>query len=199
MTEYTTRVYLVGASGVGKTTLGRAAGAALDIPFYSVSPSAVYRDLGLTPGEVPADRAAAVQSAIRLYVASRLSALNDNRPYIVDRSVDALVYSALMGFAVPSDHERAITRAIYDGPGLVATAFVFVRPAPAVLEAARAEDAGRRAAFLTPEQVYRTDGGIQHYLVDRLIRYAEVPPDCVSLDDRIEIVRQAVENAPRNR
>ena len=193
------RVFLLGASGVGKSTLARALAGELGLSYEPISGQYAYQQHGVTIEHAMRDAPtmARVQVAIADYVGSALEALAD-RPdgYITDRAVDLAVYGSILGFPHPRHKVKRVTNAMFAHPPAplrLAVTVVFIRPDEDILRLARVTDGGRRNQFLTDEWVYRVDGAVCHVLRTGTIDHVELPPDCRDLARRVAFVKGVVE------
>lgn len=171
----TTAIYLVGASGVGKSTLAQAVAVRLGWRYLALSAGEAYAKHGATFDSAEADPELMrkVQTQICVDAATAIfAATAAPTPFVADRSVDYGVYTNLMCQPTQEgkDAVRVMALRLRDRNARV----FLVRPQASVLEAARAADAGRRSKFLSDEWVYRVDGAILFYLRDRDIPFAEI-------------------------
>lgn len=194
------RIFLVGASGVGKTTLMKAL---VPDPKYhlSASFSEAYRKHNCTPDDLLGDPelSTRVHDDYLTDLADTIRARKKEPFWITDRSFDTFAYRVLMGAHPPGRLERLFLReAGFDGayadPDEQRFVF-FIRPDMEIFEAARKSDGGRRAFFLEPETTYAVDGMLEFYLRDRAIPYTEIKWFSVSPSGRRDFVRDVVEKA----
>ena len=195
------RLFLVGASGVGKTFLAQAVAPLVGVPYEPVSASEGYRHYNTTPEACFRDAPLMekVQARIADYTAEALEALAPTDGYVTDRAFDLSVYGALLGYPHPKVKVARVLEAMRDpgGPNRpLAVTVVFVRPEVELIKKARAEDGGRRSEFLTDSWVLRLDGALCHFLRANFIPHVELPAGMIDIRERMRWVRDAVEATP---
>lgn len=198
MSQARRRVFFVGASGVGKSTLAALMAREMGLPFLTISPSAVYARHGYTIAECFEDRGkmAAVQYEVADYTATCLEREVNSPGYVTDRAFDLSIYGALLGVPHPEPKVLRVLRAMTDGEYPVHTSIVFVRPSARVLTAARLADKGRRGQFLSDPWVYRVDGALEYFIRTRRMECVEIPGDMAELTARAEFLRDKLGIAP---
>lgn len=207
---FNVHVFFVGASGVGKSTLAEWAATQYGWPLIQSANSRSYSDRGVTPDEARRNPPlmSEIQQEIQLRTAARLGEAANKGSFVSDRGFDTLIYAPLLANFVDERAEQEIVsimkdrRAVTHHPGGGVTvdpadghnAVVFyIRPHQDVLNAARRDDAGRRAMFLSEETVWRMDGAINFFLFDRKMLHVVI--DTPVMIDRKAIVREAIAKA----
>lgn len=168
--------YLVGSSGSGKSTLAAALAKQFGHAVIDSPTTAIAARLGMW-AKIMADPAKtrAVQWDIWLDLVARLeAAIRAGRPFVADRSIDKAAYTYLMTGDGPKLTASRAYRWLVDQMTDHNSVVAFLRPVPAILEAARATDGGRRNVFLSDPWVYRVDGVIEVLLKQAGVRYVEI-------------------------
>lgn len=193
------RLFLVGASGVGKTFLAQNVAPLIGVPYIPISASEGFRHHGTTPEECFRDSSlmAKVQARIAEHTATALEKMaGEPDGYVTDRAFDLSIYGALLGFPHPKPKVRRVLDAMsWPGkPGTrLAVTVVFVRPEVELTKKARADDGGRRSEFLTDAWTLRLDGALCHFLRANFIPHHELPAGMLDVRERLKWVRDAVE------
>ena len=193
------RVFLVGASGVGKSFLAQNVAPLIGVPYFAVSASEGFTHHGTTPEAAMRDAPlmARVQNRIADYTGERLEELARRRDgYVTDRAFDLSVYGALLGFPHPKPKVTRVLNAMNApaAPGTrLAVTVVFIRPEVELTKRARADDGGRRSEFLTNSWILRLDGALCHFLRANFIPHHELPGGMLDIRERMRWVRDAVE------
>lgn len=196
------RLFLVGASGVGKSFLAQSVAPLIGVPYEPISASEGFSYHGTTPEAAMRDTPlmARVQDRIAEYTAERLEELAAKRDgYVTDRAFDLSVYGALLGFPHPKPKVRRVLDAMHRpaAPGTrLAVTVVFVRPETELTKRARADDGGRRSEFLSDSWILRLDGALCHFLRANWIPHHELPGGMLDMRERMRWVRDAVEKTP---
>ncbi len=173
------RIFLVGASGTGKSTLARAVADKLAWEYLPLSAGAAYTRHGATFASAEADPEVMqrVQTEICEDAAKAVAgAYYAGRHFVSDRGVDYYAYSMLL-CNKPTNQMGVCAVILAELMKRADSAVFFCRPVPAILRAARESDSSRRSKFLTDEWVYRADGAILLLLRDRGIPFAEITGD----------------------
>lgn len=189
------RVFFVGASGTGKSTMAKLLASELRLEFANITPSEVYRRHGTNVTECWTDpvKMRAVQEGIADYTIEEFERRRESAGYVTDRGFDLGVYGAILGYPHPAHKVERLMTAMHTAPAdadrELVTVTVFVRPNPRVLHQARIGDAGRRAQFLTDSWVYRVDGALAYYIRTRQIAVLEIPEMTADMNERMALVR----------
>lgn len=177
------KVYFVGASGVGKTTLAQMVHERFGLPLLSGMTAKALEHTGLDFAKILSDveAADAYQSCVwRMQLESEAVFWNsENDGFVSDRGFDILAYTAILSRVAwkmarseeLSSYIERIRRATMSGRCVV----FFVRPHPEV----KAACDGRRDWFLKPDVVGRVDG-----IVEWLLWSNEIPHVVVRDPDR---------------
>lgn len=173
-------LFLVGASGTGKTTLARDFAAAYGYATREARTSAVAVRFG-TWDEIAADPGLNKKVQWEIWL-DMIDTIRHNvfgpTPSVFDRGPDKVVYTHLMtddGRRITSSGEWLWVRNLLRNQLVFAPARVaLIRPTAATAAAARKTDGGRRAMFLSDEFVYRFDGALELFLKEQDIPYLDV-------------------------
>lgn len=193
-------IWLVGASGTGKTTLARALAKQLDWPLFESRTSEIMAQhggeeaLNADPGKRDEFQQAVFVAAVR----KMAEADGCGHNFVADRAFDCLAYTAdqarnLAGLAGP-DNLRQLAGMLKDRPGRT-NLVLFLRPCPALNERAIREDGGRRADYLDWSYVNRVDGVLQFLLEQQQVPYVPVGPG--TLRDRLRLAQRLIQLASR--
>jgi hypothetical protein len=185
------RVFLVGASGTGKSTVAKQLAAAMDLPYCPISAQEGYRHHGTTVEEAFRDPALMekCQAHVRRHTHKRMEELVALPfGFVTDRAYDLSVYASLLGCPHSKESVRRIVELMTAPPTVgnrLAVSVIFFRPHRDVLCVARATDGSRRNQFLTDEWVYRVDGALAHHVRFNGIPHDELPEHVVNVADRV--------------
>ena len=190
------RVYFVGSSGTGKTTLaGHVTKKWGLLPLPSASRS-VQAESGKSYAELRADLDAYDSFQLAVFKRQVENEAKAAGNYVSDRAFDFLIYTAMYG-TVAWQIARSDTFRDYmtglrlsdDGPALV----FFVRPTRETWRAAMKENARRE--FLKWEDVLRFDGAVKLVLESHEMSYITI--DTPVFADRVRQVDAVLNVLPR--
>lgn len=191
------RIYFVGASGVGKTTLAAHVEKKYGFPRLPSAARTTLAEFGEKDFSAvlnDRERYAAYQHAVfKRQVKMEAEAEGH---YVSDRAFDHLVYSALYGtiawqIARSDAYREYMTglRCHDDGPAL----FFLVRPTRAAFRQARKD--GDRKEYLVWEDICRFDGCMKLLLESNEMSYVSI--DTPHLNDRIRLVEAIIGMLPK--
>ena len=193
------RVFIIGSSGVGKSTLARALAPVLGLPYVPISGQVAYQKHGVTVDQAMRDSSVmmSIQNGIANHVAGELERLSSEPAgYITDRSIDLSVYGSILGFPHTPQRVKRVTDAMFAHPPAplsLAVTVLFIRPHVDITRLARASDGGRRNQFLTDEWVDRVDGALCHLTRTGVIpNCEEMPQQYDELAERLAFAEGAV-------
>jgi hypothetical protein len=198
-----TRIFLVGGSGVGKTTLAKRLTHDLlheGHSFFYLEQSArlALQKVGCTWEEALASselmqrvQDANWQRGIETLIQ------NQNISFVMDRSLDMIPYQTrlLKKTRTPAEefallYQMGVKSSVTDGFWHSRSYVFLVHPSEMILRSARENDRGERGMFLTDEWVWGMHCATEFYLCDRGIYYYDIPPSISGLEDRISFVRR---------
>ena len=161
------KIYLCGASGVGKTTLAKWIHETYGMPLLTGATANARQALGTTYEELQHNQELAERYQWEVFKQQRLleqpfwaGGLPNDRGFVSDRSLDLIAYTAEMAGGVLRELVNSEQFQEYVAHMRLYAATFFIRPHPEV----QATRDGRRDIYLTPEWVYRVDGVI-HFLL----------------------------------
>lgn len=193
------RVFIIGSSGVGKSTLARALAPVLGLPYVPISGQVAYQKHGVTVDQAMRDSSvmASIQRGIADHVGGELERLaSESAGYVTDRCLDLSVYGSILGFPHTHQKVKRVADAMFahpPAPLALSVTVLFIRPHVDITRLARAQDGGRRNQFLTDEWVYRVDGALCHLARTGVIpNCEEMPAEYTQISDRLAFAEEAV-------
>lgn len=196
-------VFMVGASGTGKTTLARHVSSKFGIGYVQSPLTALARERGgfAEIGTTLEKRDAFQRDALAVVADTLETATKANTPFVTDRSLDVLAYTAeeagcTWEQANSKDLERILAsmkdaHSDRDGPAVV----FFLANSRTVNDAARTSDGDRRGKFLDWDYACRVEGVLRFLLESKGVPYIPVMGD--GLRDRQRLVDRVVQLACR--
>ena len=169
------RVYFVGASGVGKSTLARHAAERFGLKLLPSAARQVSAELGLaSAGDVfgSTDAADAFQSEVFRRQLKNESEAGDR--FVSDRAFDHVAYAAEVSLTTWQTARSEEWRGYLDSLRLSSAVVFFVRPAPGGAWPSARD--GTRDRYLEPAMVHRVDGVVQYVLESNEVPYIPVLP-----------------------
>ena len=196
-------VFLCGSSGTGKGTIAKHVAQTYGLTLVASKITELAESMGGRLAiESDADLKDRFQFAVLKQAADAIrSAGAENKPFVTDRSIDVIAYTAEEGRVLWQMTESEDARSIIDwmrgagGERDFPSVVFHVRPHKAVHAAALACDGGRRAKWLDWDRMQRDDGAIQYVLQSN--RIPAIPITCGSIRDRVQMIDRIIELASR--
>ncbi len=173
----TVRVYLLGASGTGKTTLAKHLSRELGCEHLTGAVGNVMKRMGITFDQAMRDME--LMDSFQLAIWEEQMRMErpfweNGYPFVSDRGFDLMAYTAGQARTVAQIAESDLFQEYMRRLKTPGTIVMLMRPHPEV----KAQTDGRRDAFLSPEWVWKVDGVIEYLLESHRVPYAPVGTAC---------------------
>ncbi len=183
------RVYLLGASGTGKSTLAKHLANELACDHLTGAVGNVLRRLGITFDLAFRDMGLMDRFQMEIWreqLAMEQPYWEAGKPFVSDRGFDLMAYASGQSRAAAGIVESPLFAEYMRRLKMPGTVVFLMRPHPDV----RAESDGRRDVFLSPEWVWKVDGVIEFLLESHRVPYA--PVGTASFRDRCRLAARLV-------